>query len=481
MLSPYERAALVCVLCACVVAVNDAAAAASRAAASPIPSITCRDADGAAVDWWVLIKHPGGYEYSFLSSADVEWRRGGGAGLEGDIGPLHATLAPLLLPAAAAGGSGGGSKSKRTAAAATLLSWRRQLLRAVFDSVKSPWRKRAAAELGGGNEDSEDDAIAYVLYNDEDPGGAEHWEYAHAKGAVAFDAHGRAVWLQHSIPRWPADPKQRGPGFDAVLRPQSVFAQHAACFTFGGADSGRDGKSSSSSVDALAGLLAAVRPHFHAARLPPAVAAAFPAWARLLAPGGALSASQPQPPPAPTARDAMLETAGGARVRVFAKPPGLNASLTDDIVGPALLPPPSLPLSPLSLPRQQAPQPPKAMLWQTWRRSAGALPSACGTPSAPAALNVAAVLLLDNEGRSGSSNATSGAAWGWRRDHSKWGVTDHDGDGSDGGGGSAAACVCDLNRSEPQQHRGGLCACIQGHRDLHAAFRGAVGTVEPCV
>ena len=72
------------------------------------------------------------------------------------------------------------------------------------------------------------------MYNDEDPGGAEHWTYPHAKGVLAFDAQGSAGWwLLHSAPRYPAAPDAAG--FEKLQRPQTAFAQHFLCLSLGAA------------------------------------------------------------------------------------------------------------------------------------------------------------------------------------------------------------------------------------------------------
>jgi hypothetical protein len=323
-----------------------------------------------------------------------------------------------------------------------------------------------------------------------------------------FDATGSGFWLQHSVPRWPADPG--APGFATLQHAQTVFAQHLACFTFGG-------PSAPAAARGLARLLAAAGPHFHAAALPASPAAAFPEWAALLAPP-----PPPPPPPAgaagplpaaagpgPNATEAVEErgivTEGGLALVAFAKPAALNASLTDAIVGPGLR---------LSAGRARAASMAAAaaaaarrrrrrwwrseaaaaaqeeederargagpaasagvgdgMLWETWRRTADALPSLCPPPPGPGAaaaapppaVNVAAVRFL----------GAGAPQWGWARDHSKWGV-------SASGGPAAAVCLCDQNRSAWQARRGGACACVQGRHDLWAAFWGAVEAVEPC-
>jgi hypothetical protein len=74
--------------------------------------------------------------------------------------------------------------------------------------------------------------VNYIMYNDADPGGTEHWSFAHAKGVVAFSATGQGWWLTHSAPRYPDDPSNVN--FTQVQRPQTVFAQHFFCISLAG-------------------------------------------------------------------------------------------------------------------------------------------------------------------------------------------------------------------------------------------------------
>jgi len=468
----------------------------------PPPAPACIGLNGQLVDWWIVLKHPGGHNYSYLaadrcsgrqpqSPPPCAWQHG--LTLDPDGGPPSKTLAVLRAAAPGPSGSSGADTGGADPPPPTTTP------------IPTPTPARAPSP-----------AIAHAMWNDDDPGGEEHWEAAHSKGVAAFDASGRGFWLQHSVPRWPAAPG--ADGFDRIQRAQTVFAQHLACFSFsnssdsssGGSDGdGSDGDSSDgdgSAVRALGRLLLAAGPHIHSAHLPAAAAAAFPEWAALTNPRRGPSGST----------EAVVErgmrTAGGVPLLAFAKPPLLNVSLLDAIVAPALFaspPSPSTPpqqqqqqrqqqqdywqisrsllRSPARSPLQSAHQRTAAaaaaaageiMMWETWRRSADALPSLCPPhvypPPAeplPSALNVAALKFP----------GPGAPRWGWQRDHSKWGVSSSIGGGGALSGSRHVVCLCDLNRSVWQAHRGGACVCLPGREDVWGAFSGAIESVEPCV
>lgn len=114
----------------------------------------CRGLHRAEVDWWVMLKHPGGYQYSYVDSvsssdaggscaAGLCWRHG--LSMQ-NPNPVSHTLEVLTSPAA-------------TAAAA--------------------------------------DSLAYAIYNDADPAGTEHFDFAHAKvsSCGVWVAKAASIWL----------------------------------------------------------------------------------------------------------------------------------------------------------------------------------------------------------------------------------------------------------------------------------------------
>jgi Deoxyribonuclease II len=403
----------------------------------------CVGVHEAHVTWWLVLKHPAGYGYSYLDSQilrDCDPRNSSGAcwlhGLMlGSHDPLAATLGVLRAPA-----------------------------------------QRAA--------------LAYVVYNDEDASGVEHWDAAHAKGVLVGGCGARGVrcggfWLQHSAPAFPGQPGH--PGFAQLAHAQSVFGQHFACFSLEGGGA----------LDGAARALAAAAPFLLASGLPAGLAASLPGWAALLEHNR--HSGEAGLPPQPNVTRAELPLWHSDTVlRVLSKPAALNLSLPDDVVVPLLG---------------------TSMAWETWRRSHDALPSRCTRDDAPvscgqaggaggmwggdwlSSLNVAAVAF-----------PASAHGWSWPADHSKWGVTlGQQPMRAAVGAHNAhavrhqtawhlqqqeqlqqeqqeqlqqerflhAACFGDLNRAAWQAHRGGAYVCLH-HTRLWAALRSIVAKLEPC-
>jgi deoxyribonuclease-2 len=361
------------------------------------------------VDWWVMLKHPAGYQYSYLDSS---------------------TLGNSSSTRACAGGS----------------CWRHRLSMLNPNPVAHTLAALAAAAARKQHDGSAAAAgvagLAYVMYNDADPAGVEHFDYAHAKGVAAFSSSSSSssrylgFWLVHSAPRFPQEPSQAG--FDQLNRSQAVFGQHFSCVSLAGAES----------INAVAQLLLVAGPYIYSSSLPAAAAAAFPAWQQLLAGGS----DQQQ-----HSLRAVLRTPGQQQLLGFAKTKFLVEQLTDAVVGPRLG---------------------SSMLWETWRRSHDALPSQCGQdPGQLSSLNVQQVAFPGTPYR-----------WPWSMDHSKWGVSvqgsssssNASSSSSNGDVGEGVVCLGDMNRAAWQAHRGGGYVCIQ-HQGLWQTFSSIVAAVEQCV
>lgn len=106
----------------------------------------CRGLHKVEVDWWVMLKHPRGYQYSYIDSSSVS--------------------------SSAAGSCNGGA------------CWRHGLSMQTPNPVSHTLGVLTAAAA---------DSVAYAIYNDADPGGTEHFEFAHAKVSVMCEWAGLAV------------------------------------------------------------------------------------------------------------------------------------------------------------------------------------------------------------------------------------------------------------------------------------------------
>lgn len=342
---------------------------------------TCRSLAGGRTAWWLILKYPHSYSYAYL---DAEAAASCGAGpcwSEDDVihGLLNGTLWPL----------------------------------------------RTDASLG------------YLMYNDEDPGGTEHFTFGHQKGILFLDAHA-GVFVQHSAPQWPRSPDS-GDDFSRLHQPQSVYGQHFFCVALAG-----------DSMESLAGLLAVSRPHIHAFRMPPKLAEAYPNVARLASGhwDARTNASAVTLPVLPVLGSLVL----------VAKSPHLHIPLHEALLEPLLRAP---------------------MAWETWRLGRGALPSACPPAVMFAALNVQRV-------RFPAGEASINASWRTTEDHSKWGVSLAEAPPAANNGASAGSaatrkwsCLCDLNREAGQMYRGGACVCSSS-ASLWQALSRLVDATEQC-
>lgn len=100
----------------------------------------CRGLHKAAVDWWVMLKHPGGYAYSYVDSSSFN-------------------SSSSLTAGACPGG----------------VCWRHGLSMQNPNPVSHTLQQLAPTAAAAA------DRLAYFIYNDADPGGTEHFEFAHAK------------------------------------------------------------------------------------------------------------------------------------------------------------------------------------------------------------------------------------------------------------------------------------------------------------
>ena len=188
------------------------------------PPLSCRDQDGAAVDWFVLYKLPAirdtgvqfvGDGVSFLhfssASAGERW-----------------TLSAVPINAS------------HSAAGLTL--------RPLY---QHPTRK----------------SLIYVFYNNEKPDGSVTGTKGHTKGVVAFNGdHG--FWLVHSVPHFPPPP-WRGYDYPATGH---RYGQSFLCLTL-----------PSSQMDTVAEQLLFNDPHLYATQMSSSLESQYPVMARVIA------------------------------------------------------------------------------------------------------------------------------------------------------------------------------------------------------
>ena len=111
-------------------------------------SVTCRNGDGSAVDWWVLYKQPNGVEYAYIDSTATEsstFEVIPGSDLGGQDTPPGQTLAPIFA---------------------------------------------LKLDANANVSQSSDGSVSYVAYNDENPNGVTDSVKAHAKGVLGIDTTG---------------------------------------------------------------------------------------------------------------------------------------------------------------------------------------------------------------------------------------------------------------------------------------------------
>eukprot|EP00420_Gonyaulax_spinifera_P003392 CAMPEP_0197927242 /NCGR_PEP_ID=MMETSP1439-20131203/100428_1 /TAXON_ID=66791 /ORGANISM="Gonyaulax spinifera, Strain CCMP409" /LENGTH=372 /DNA_ID=CAMNT_0043549805 /DNA_START=67 /DNA_END=1183 /DNA_ORIENTATION=+ len=145
-------------------------AAVGRAVARKSDSaLQCMDGSGNPVDYWYILKHPNGFEYSYADNKKTDLSTPSG-GLDADTSPLSKTL-------------------------------------------------KQAYESG----------VAYAMWNDEDPDDKSVSALsAHAKGVIAFLQDG-GFWLTHSEPKFPP-PVSEGFSWQTA---SEKYGQSFLCLTVG--------------------------------------------------------------------------------------------------------------------------------------------------------------------------------------------------------------------------------------------------------
>jgi len=321
----------------------------------------CLDPNGSPVDYWYIFKYPGGLEYAYADAAEKTIKDTSGHTLDEASSPLSQTLSQ------------------------------------VYHASQS---------------------TAHAFWNDEHPGAnTVDSPWAHAKGAVAFDAQG-GFWLTHSVPKFP-NTVTHGLAHawdDASAKYGQVFL----CITVGVAALQQIGE---------AMLVNRVSVYDATASAPASIAVPnFQQWANPQSSGhhGAQWSAE-------SSKVLTVQSAGGTPFVVFAKSAHFGKDLYDSLVAPTLQ---------------------VSLITETWMNGRGNLPSTCD--STYQVLNSKSVQI-------------GGRSWLDSTDHSKWAVT-HDG---------TILCVGDINRQSGQFARGGGTVCIKDSK-LGFQLKGAVQSGQNC-
>ena len=125
-------------------------------------NLQCVGDSNAPVDWYVVLKFPGGSEYAYTDSESLH---------------LGLRKSPYELENASEG--------------------------AVSNTLRQIYRSSStdASPTDGGADDDDDD-VGFVKYNDDDPNDHSHGTGGHTKGVLGW-GEGQGFWLIHSVPRFP--------------------------------------------------------------------------------------------------------------------------------------------------------------------------------------------------------------------------------------------------------------------------------------
>jgi len=277
------------------------------------PSPFCLNPSGNPVDYWYIFKYPGGLNYAYADSEDKTIKHMSRDTLGEASSPLSQTLSQAYHAS---------------------------------------------------------ESTAHAFWNDEHPGSKTvDSPWAHAKGAVAFDAQG-GFWLTHSVPNFPNTLNQ-GPTH-AWDHASTKYGQNFLCITVGVAALQQMGeamlvnKVSVYDTKASADAIRAV-PNFQQ-------------W----------TDPDSRGPSADSSKVLKVQSAGGTQFVVFAKSAHFGKDLYDSLVAPTL----------------QA-----SLITETWMNGRGNLPSTCNS---------------NYQVLNSKSVEIGGHSWSDSTDHSKWAVT-HDG------------------------------------------------------
>ncbi|XP_059481798.1 deoxyribonuclease-2-alpha [Neocloeon triangulifer] len=335
--------------------------------------ITCRDEQGNPVDWFVLYKLP-----RLHQSPLAEVKLG---------------LAYVFFT----------SSSPRTGW--TLGSF-------TVNDTRSPPGQTLRPLYAPGNAD-----LLSVLYNDQPPDVPVSFTHGHTKGVV-FAGQGQGVWLVHSVPHFPPNPKTSGYGYPAT---GEHYGQSMLCVTL-----------PTGQMDPVGTQLTYNHPFVYASTLPQNLVSAMPELAN-----AARGAHTSRPP---YFRKVDIKSVRGQKFTSFAKTSDFRKDLYADWVSAEL----------------QA-----SLMVESWPNGPGRLPPSCN-------MNFKVVDVL---GLNIRVDGESVAEFKDQEDHSKWAIQYP--------GTTSWTCVGDINRMESQKERAGGTVCLNLMK-VWSAFKEAVVSTEKC-
>ncbi|XP_028897757.1 deoxyribonuclease-2-beta [Zeugodacus cucurbitae] len=345
------------------------------AAKKESPNVACRDENGEVVDWFYMYKLPrihthygarrnsSGFNYLYITSNNYDaWRLS-----------THEVTSTESMPG--------------------------KLLQPLFD----------------------DERVLLVAYNDQKPNSNSSTPKAHAKGLLATDGV-TAVWLVHSVPRYPEIPIYKYP------LTGGRYGQSYLCMSLQGSE-----------VDKVATQLRLMVPQIYYTRTPTAVLARFPILQQVVE--GKWQRE------GPFQNKVKLETLGGTKFKSFAKSGKEVTELYEDVIAPAL---------------------DVNLLVETWRNGGGNLETNCTLND-----KVFNIKEIKEQQLQIAFNTTS--------DHSKWAVSQESGFKFWRWrvGGADWLCVGDINRQQEQLVRGGGSVCLKNSK-VAQLYRQLIQGYEPC-
>lgn len=260
--------------------------------------------------------------------------------------------------------------------------------------------------------------VGWLIYNDESYDGANHEDYGHTKGDIAFDSTG-GFWLVHSVPRFPA------PATDTYSFPidERIYGQSFLCISVG-----------IGMINNIGEQFLLNKPFVYDNNLPDSLTNLVPNIVSVIN-GQFLTSS---------ATNVMnITSVGGKKFTTFAKNSEWNNDLYQYLVQPYYF---------------------SGLLIETWMNGATAdkMPSYCQPNYKHDSINIRQVQININ------------INWKETDDHSKWAVSTNNDAAINN-----IYCIGDINRQFSQAKRGGGTVCAQD-TEIRGSLFGLIVKSDSC-